>query len=266
MSPEMKLAMDQPNTATVWPGGATFNSISAALASITDASDSQPYTITIGPGTYSEQIKLKPWIALTGAGADQTIITFHGFASPEGNTQAVVLGASNASLHSLTVYCPGWQQPVAVSQALYCQGVANFYCFDVTLKADDRQCSGQGNIVLCLTTGNDAVTPSQITLANCTLIASATDPNSSSRALNCFYGANIQADGCTITSTCVPGSNVMSWGAVACYSSTLSLVLCTVSGLNFSLNLMDPGESTVTATDCKLTGPVAPGVKVVNQA
>ena len=45
-----------------------YATVSAALASITDASKDNPYVIRIAPGIYSEYIDLKPYIDLEGSG------------------------------------------------------------------------------------------------------------------------------------------------------------------------------------------------------
>src|SRR5688500_9782433 len=63
------------NTVKVNPGGQTFPTIGAALASITDASIRKQYLITAGPGTYNEQVILKPYVYLHGSGSDQTTVT-----------------------------------------------------------------------------------------------------------------------------------------------------------------------------------------------
>ena len=56
------------NTVSVSPGGATFPTIAAALARSTDHSLRKQYVITDGPGPFNEQVTLKPYVYLHGAG------------------------------------------------------------------------------------------------------------------------------------------------------------------------------------------------------
>jgi hypothetical protein len=58
-------------------GTNTFPSLSAALASITDNSDSKPYVIKIAPGIYTETkpVELKDYVDVEGSGQDTTTIT-----------------------------------------------------------------------------------------------------------------------------------------------------------------------------------------------
>lgn len=75
-----------------------FATITAALASITDNSVSNPYKIEVGPGTYIEDsLQMKSFVWIEGAGEDQTIIQ-----SSLGNH--VIIGADMAGLskHLLT--------------------------------------------------------------------------------------------------------------------------------------------------------------------
>ena len=51
------------------PGSGEFLSISAAVASILDASVTNPYTVSVGPGLFIEpQIIMKPYITISGSG------------------------------------------------------------------------------------------------------------------------------------------------------------------------------------------------------
>jgi hypothetical protein len=80
------------------PGAGEFTSISAALASITDASATKPYVITIGPGLYNEPpLVMKPYVALRGADTLSTIIHCTNQLGP------VVTGADFAAILYLTV-------------------------------------------------------------------------------------------------------------------------------------------------------------------
>ena len=62
---------------TVAKSGGDFTLVSAAVASITDASVNKPYVIEVAPGNYVEPIgvDLKDYVDIRGAGRDITIIT-----------------------------------------------------------------------------------------------------------------------------------------------------------------------------------------------
>src|SRR5215213_4736099 len=84
------------NVVKVSPGTATFPTIGAALASIKDASLKKQYLITAGPGTYNEQVILKPYVYLHGAGTDQTIITTAPVSQDNFFNRGTIIGASNS--------------------------------------------------------------------------------------------------------------------------------------------------------------------------
>src|ERR671934_1698414 len=89
------------NTVSVDPGGATFPTICAALASITDASQKKQYLLSVGPGTYNEKVVLKPWCFVQGAGRDQTTVS----APPTTDIwlRGTIVGASNSNIGGMTV-------------------------------------------------------------------------------------------------------------------------------------------------------------------
>ena len=80
--------------------GAPFSSIQAALDSISDASSSKVYMVMVGPGMYQEQVTLKSFVGIMGAGQGATVITQPGSDSA---TFATVLGADSSRLSHLTV-------------------------------------------------------------------------------------------------------------------------------------------------------------------
>ena len=87
------------NVVIVAKSGGDFTTITAALASITDASASNPYLIYVAPGTYTEQVTMKQYVDIEGAGELTTKITYTGSASATGT----VVGANDAELRFLTV-------------------------------------------------------------------------------------------------------------------------------------------------------------------
>ena len=93
-------AVKAKNTLLVSPAGGNFTTISAALTSIADNTASNRYVIYVGPGTYAEQVTMKEYVDLQGAGELVTSITGVGNVSSQTGT---VMGASNAELRFLAV-------------------------------------------------------------------------------------------------------------------------------------------------------------------
>lgn len=75
--------------------GPAFRSIQAALDTILDASEDNPYLVYVTPGVYVEQVGMKPYVDIEGAGRALTKIVSGG--------NYVISGASHAELRSLTL-------------------------------------------------------------------------------------------------------------------------------------------------------------------
>lgn len=88
------------NIKVVAKSGGDFTTITDALNSITDASDTNHYLIYIAPGVYEEHVTMKEYVDIEGAGELTTKITFTGSSTEEPST---VVGANNAELRFLTV-------------------------------------------------------------------------------------------------------------------------------------------------------------------
>jgi hypothetical protein len=107
----------------VWvaKSGGDFTSVQAALDSITDATADKPYLIRIAPGIYTEQVTLKPFVALEGAGEGKTILRWTGSnTSPDDSGESVtVRGANNTELRLLTIesVAGGHQYAVALQNS-----------------------------------------------------------------------------------------------------------------------------------------------------
>jgi len=89
---------------TVGDGG-QYETISNALAAITDNSNVNRYLIKVGPGTFMEQITLKPFVDIEGSGENQTIILYTGGDThpyTDSNT-ATVLGSNDCEIRLLTI-------------------------------------------------------------------------------------------------------------------------------------------------------------------
>jgi len=90
------------NRIRVAPQGAVFNTIQAAIDSISPT-EQNPYVIEIAPGTYKEVITLKSWIHLVGSGVGSTIVMPASYFS----TQIVNLSSlSGVKMSQMTLYDP----------------------------------------------------------------------------------------------------------------------------------------------------------------
>ncbi len=86
-----------------------FDNPSTALASITDATQSNPYLVVIGPGQYTladgQNITMKPFVDIVGSGQNTTTIKgkVNGGSNNISTACALIIGADNSELSNLTV-------------------------------------------------------------------------------------------------------------------------------------------------------------------
>jgi hypothetical protein len=81
--------------------GLGFHSIQAALDSITDASEDNPYLVNVAPGVYEERVRLKDYVVIQGQGRRLTTIKFEGYYALK------TVGSGPKELRSLTLECTG---------------------------------------------------------------------------------------------------------------------------------------------------------------
>ena len=80
--------------------GGDYPDVASALASITDASRTNPYVIRILPGIYSSNFTTKSWVSIIGSGRTATIF--------EGSVwQGMKITGSNVTLSDFSVYHTG---------------------------------------------------------------------------------------------------------------------------------------------------------------
>jgi hypothetical protein len=63
------------NVVVVAQNGGDYLSVQKAIESITDAAEDNAYLVWVAPGVYKEQVTMKPYVHLQGAGQEATIIT-----------------------------------------------------------------------------------------------------------------------------------------------------------------------------------------------
>jgi len=99
------------NTLIVAKSGGDFNTITAALNSITSASEANRYLVKVMPGVYTETVAMKQYVDIEGSGELATKITYTGNAG----TYGTLRGANNAELRFLTVANTGGGAAYAIA-------------------------------------------------------------------------------------------------------------------------------------------------------
>jgi hypothetical protein len=250
-----KAALDAPNTVTIDPGGATFQTIGAALASITDNSLKKQYLLYVGPGTYNEKVTMKPYVSIQGAGQDQTIISAP--AAADAFSGGTVVAASNCTLGNVTVNSLGGQWG-SYSTALSCSGVANFSCDNSALVVNDQNQAGINQTTVTVDF-NYYGTPSVVYINYCTLNCTAQNSDSGASSLNVWSKASTQLIESKLTAT----GGRQPFGVITALGGIVTLDDCYIEGAYFALYDSD-STSPITANSCQINGPISNGVTVNN--
>lgn len=240
------------NSVVVEPGGRSFSTISAALLSITDASQQRQYVAYIGAGTYSEVVTCKRWVFLSGAGAGQTIIT--AASQPTLAAKGTIRAASHSAVQNSTVQATTTGTLGDYTTAVDCQSVIDFDIENCELIAVDA--TNRTN-VSALALDDWEGSGSQVNIAYTTVTANG---GGMPLAINVYYAA--YAHGMQSKFIAENGTNA-GWGGAAADGSILLVENCYVQGAGYSL-VKDHSASIITANQCQLNGPVGPGV-VVNK-
>jgi hypothetical protein len=97
------------NVVTVAKSGGKFTDPVAAVNSITDASENNPYLVVIAPGVYTltQTLVMKPWVDITGSGENVTKLTGAISSGYDGSGSAIVKSAARTVLSDLTVVNTG---------------------------------------------------------------------------------------------------------------------------------------------------------------
>jgi hypothetical protein len=141
-----ELGTDYQNMVIVAKSGGDHTSVQTAIDSITDAAAGNAYLVWVAPGAYVEQVTMKPYVHLQGAGQEVTIISSNISSGAWPPDQATLLLASDTSLRDLTVSNDGTgTRGVAV---LATAGTTGTLVTDVTARA---QGGNQKNYAFFLT-------------------------------------------------------------------------------------------------------------------
>jgi hypothetical protein len=253
--PNSKAATAPNNVVTVQPGGRTFPSINAALASITDAKLQKQYLLSLSPGVYNEKVQMKPFVSIQGAGQESTTITQP--ASVDAFSGGTVMAASNCTLGNVTVSSLGGQWG-SYSTAVSCSGAVNFSLDNSTLIVDDQNKAGVNQCTLDASL-NTFEPPSQIRVFYCTIKCTAQNGDSGATAVG--IAQNSTAD--IFYSKLIPKGGGQSFGVITARSSKVTLDNCYIEGNTWALYDSDR-ISLITANRCQIQGQVSEGVVVNN--
>lgn len=254
LSATAQAALAAANTVTI-DGGASFKTIGAALASITDNSKQKQYLLYVGPGTYNEKVKMKPYVSIQGAGLDKTTITQP--AAADAFSGGTVMAASNCTLANVTVSSLGgvWG---SYSTAVSCSGATGFSIDNSALIVDDQNQAGVNQCTLsaALYTFDPA---SQIIVSYCTISCTARNSQSGASA------AGIAADSTAefLYSKLIATGGMQPFGLITARSGSVTLDDCYIQGAYFALYDSDT-ISPITANNCQIDGNVSNGVTVNN--
>jgi hypothetical protein len=254
-SEKAQAAGDTPNIVKVYPGGRTFPTITAALASITDNKLQKQYTLYVSPGTFNEKVTMKPYVSIQGAGRGQTIITAP--AAADAFSGGTIVAASNCTLGNVTVSSLGgvWG---SYSMALSCSGVTNFSCDNSELIVNDQNQAGVNQTTVTVDY-NYYGTPSMVYINYCTITCTAQNSESGAACLNCWSKATTQLIESKLTAT----GGRQAFGVITALGGIVNLDDCYIEGAYFALYDSD-GISPITANNCQINGQVSNGVTVNN--
>ncbi len=240
------------NTAQVWPGGATFSTIQAAIDSITGANPQTQYQVAVGAGTFNENIVMKDYVYVIGAGQGVTIITAPGQMNFAAGT---VNSASGCGISEVTINATGggWGTcPMGIKIV----GSGSFHISGVTINSTDGGTGGNnvrgisnetgsysGNIIF----GQSIMQCSGVSETTAVGIESFGTPGGSYTVF--INVSSIEVDG--------PGS----FGVTGAVYATTVLDNSKIIAATWALYNSD-GMSPITANQCTIDGPISGGVVV----
>lgn len=247
------------NTVSVDPGGQTFDSIMAAIDSITDNSLRKQYLVTAGPGTYDEQVVLKPYVYLQGAGQGQTVVSYPPVSSDNFWNRGAVVAAAHSNLSDLTVNCLGGSWG-AWSTALRVASAAPFYADNVELVCDDQGAAGINMETISVDWNTQPGSPSQLYVSYSTVQARGEAGSTTAVALMVGNNGSVE---CVESKLVAQSGQGQSFGVTTAVGGNVTLDNCYAQGASFALYDSD-GTGPITANNCQINGPVSNGVVVNN--
>ena len=220
------------NAIVVAKSGGDYTTISAALASITDNSATNRYLIWVAPGTYTEQVTMKQYVDIEGAGELATKITNTGNGS--GYTGTVV-GANNAELRFLTVENTG-------GGSVYATAISNSSASPRFTHITATASGGSNNVGVYNTSASSP------TMTNVTVTASGGSSNVG------VYNTSASSPTMTNVTVTASGGSLINTGVANDSSSpTMTNVTVTASGGNASYGMYNNTSSSPVMTNVTAT-------------
>lgn len=246
-----------PNTVQVWPGGAMFTTIQAAIDSITNASPQVQYQVAVGQGTYKENITMKDYVYVIGAEQSLTFIT----APPSMNfASGVVNSASGCGISDVTLNAVGggWGSCPAGVKIV---GSGKFHISGVTINSGGP--GDVGNNTRGITNNTGSYTGNIILGSSILNLQGGDSCTAVGVDLFGFYGVSnpptLLVDVCTIQVS----SNAQTFGVATSGGATVTLDESKIIASTYALYDSD-NNSLITANQCTISGPVSSGVVVNN--
>jgi len=243
-----------PNTVQVWPGGAVFTGIQAAIDSITGASQDEQYQVAVGSGTYKENIVMKDYVYVIGAEQSLTTITAPAKAS---DPPAVVNSASGCGISELTINAPGGEANVAPAGIKIC-GTGFFHISGVTINsgtAGSKTNDVKGIHNMYGSPSGDVIIGSSMININ--------GAGGEGIGINLFGVTGSAPLNVTIELSTIrvnPGPQGC-YGVTAATSAAVVLNESTITASTYALD-NDGSGSPITANQCTINGPVSKNVVV----
>lgn len=240
------------NTVQVWPGGATFTTIQAAIDSITNAGPQVQYQVAVGPGTYNENVVMKDYIYIIGADQDITFIT----APPQQSAGAgVVNSASGGGISELTINAPGagWGSwPIGIKIC----GSGNFHISGVNINSG-AGANGDNARGISNNTGSYA---GNVIVGECNIIVTG-DAQTTCVGIELFGMSGFTMFVNLSMIQCNGGAQ--NFGVSTAVGANVTLDDSKIIANTWALYDSDNG-SPITANQCTIVGPVSSGVVVNN--
>jgi hypothetical protein len=246
-----------PNTVQVWPGGAVFTSIQAAIDSVSGAGPQLQYQVSVGPGTYNENIQMVDYVYVTGAEQSLTFITAP--AQEASPIRGVVNTASGGGISDLTINAPGGAWGVWPVGIQIC-GSGKFHISGVTINSGDSGAVGNNVRGICNNTGSYS---GNLILGSSILnIQGGSDSTVIGIELDGWNGVASPVLLVNLTSISA-SSQSQSFGVSTAIGASVTLEDSKITGGTWALYNSD-GISPITANQCTIDGPVSTGVTVNN--
>jgi hypothetical protein len=153
-----ELGTHAQNVVVVAKSGGDYANVQPAIDSITEAAADNAYLVWVAPGVYEEQVTMKPYVHLQGAGQEATIITSAASDSAWPPAQATLVLASDASLRDLAVGNSGAGD--MNTALLATAGMTRTLVADVTARA---QGDGVSNLAIVLSGSGTGITLQAVT-------------------------------------------------------------------------------------------------------